>query len=219
MRAKRLVFLGAPGTGKGTQAARMSRRFGLVPMSSGDTLRNEIRAGSAIGKQAARYVQAGTLVPDEIVTGVMLAAVERLAPDVGFILDGFPRTLPQAEALAAGLARRGLGLDGVIDFRLDDATIVARIVSRRVCSACGATYNTGFSPPAVDGVCDRCGGQVTQRVDDREDVVRTRLETYRRQTAPLIEYYTRQRLLRTVDAAGDAAAVEAEVARLIEALG
>ena len=219
MSEKRLIFLGPPGTGKGTQASRISNRFGLIPVSSGDTLRNEIKEGTPVGQQAAQCVQAGTLVPDDIVTDVMLSAIHRLPPERGFILDGFPRTVRQAEALADGLERAGLTLDGAIDFQMDDQLIVQRIVSRRVCSVCGATYNACFFPPKVEDVCDRCGGEVTQRVDDREDVIRTRLATYRSQTAPLVDFYSQRGLLYTVDASQEAEAVEAQVVDIIEALG
>jgi adenylate kinase len=211
--------LGPPGTGKGTQAARVGARFGLLPMSSGDTLRKEIKEGSEVGQKAAEFVQAGTLVPDQIITAVMLSAVGKLPAGTGFILDGFPRTVPQAEALADGLQRDGVRIDAAIDFQMDDQLVIERIVSRRVCSNCGATYNTRFLPPKVEGVCDKCGSKVTQRVDDREDVIRTRLETYRQQTAPLIEFYSQRSLLHTVDASRDPAAVEAEVVAIIEALG
>jgi adenylate kinase len=219
MTAKRLIFLGPPGTGKGTQASRMSARFDLVAMSSGDTLRKEIKDDSAVGRKAAQYVQAGTLVPDDVITDVMLAAIGKLSTEGGFILDGFPRTVPQAEALAAGLEQAGLELNAVIDFQMDDQLIVARIVTRRVCSKCGVTYNVRFFPAKVEGVCDKCGGEVVQRVDDREDVIKTRLETYRSQTAPLIEFYSRRGKLCTVDASQEAPAVETQVVRIIEALG
>ncbi len=211
--------MGPPGSGKGTQAASMRDRLGLVPLSSGDTLRAEIKAGSDIGRQAAQYVQAGTLVPDEIITGVMLAAVKRQPAGAGVILDGFPRTVGQAEALEQGLADAGRRVDAVIDFQIDDSLIVDRIVNRRVCKNCGATYNIRFCPPQTADVCDRCGGTLIQRVDDREDVIRTRLATYREQTAPLIEYYAARGLLHRVDAAREATAVESDVAGLIEALG
>ncbi len=218
MEYKRLIFLGPPGTGKGTQATRMSERFGLAAMSSGDTLRSEIKQGTEVGQKAAQYVRAGTLVPDDVITGVMLAAINKLPPNKGFILDGFPRTVAQAEALAAGLGRADGRIDAAIDFQMDDRLIVERIVSRRVCSQCAATYNLRFLPPQVEGVCDKCGGEVVQRVDDREDVIKTRLETYRSQTAPLIEFYSQRGLLRTVDASLEAQAVERQVVRVIEAL-
>ncbi|MFH1745816.1 MAG: adenylate kinase [Planctomycetota bacterium] len=218
MAATRLIFLGPPGTGKGTQAQRLCERLGLLQLSSGDVLRREVKEGSEIGKKALEYMQAGTLVPDEVITGVMLAAVDKLDPGTGFILDGFPRTVPQAEALEKGLTERQRTAQAVLDFQLDDAEIIRRIVSRRVCSECAATYNTEFMPPRVADKCDRCGGKVIQRVDDREDVVGTRLETYRAQTAPLIGFYTERGLLRSVDAGTGADAVEQNVLTIVESL-
>ena len=197
----------------------MSDRFGLLAVSSGDTLRAEIKAGSAVGKKAQEFVQAGTLVPDEVITGVMLGGIEKLPKNQGFILDGFPRTVAQAESLNAGLEQAGTPINAVIDFKIDDKLVVERIVSRRVCSNCGTTYNVLFFPTKHQDVCDKCGGQVKQRVDDTEEVVRTRLETYRSQTAPLIEYYSERGLLRSVDATQSADAVEAQVTALVEALG
>jgi adenylate kinase len=219
MAATRLLFLGPPGTGKGTQADRLARRLGMVQLSSGDALRREVKQNSPIGQKAAQYMAAGTLVPDDVITGVMLSAVQRLPAGTGFILDGFPRTVPQAEALEAGLKKWKLDLQGVLDFQLPDDEIVRRIVTRRVCSQCAATYNSEFMPPKVAGVCDRCGGKVIQRVDDREEVVKTRLVTYRAQTAPLIGYYAARALLRTVEAGAGADAVEQAVLRVVEALG
>jgi adenylate kinase len=213
-----LIFLGPPGTGKGTQAARLSERLGLAALSSGDALRHEIRTGSNIGRQAEQYVAGGTLVPDDVITGVMLAAIDKLAAEQGFILDGFPRTLPQAAALEAGLAQRRVGIDGVLDFRLDDGAIIARLSTRRVCSQCGTTYNVRFSPPAREGVCDACGGPLTQRVDDREDVIATRLATYRRETEPLREHYRTRGLLRSVDASASPERVAEEVGEIVAGL-
>lgn len=217
MPARQFIFLGPPGSGKGTQAGRLAECYGLVQLSSGDALRRERAEGSEIGRKAASFMDAGTLVPDDVITGVMLAAIDKLPSGKGFILDGFPRTVPQAQALDAGLDERALALNAVIDFKLDDAEIVRRIVERRVCEQCQATYNLSFLPPRVAGRCDKCGGKLIQRPDDREEVVRTRLETYRAQTAPLIEYYGRRGLLHSVDSAVGADKVQAEVARLIEA--
>jgi adenylate kinase len=219
MAARNFIFLGPPGSGKGTQATRLAQRFGLVPLSSGDALRRERAENSDIGRQAAQYMDAGTLVPDEVITGVMLSAVDKLPPGTGFILDGFPRTVPQAEALDAGLQQRRLTIDAVIDFRLDDEEIIRRVVERRVCQKCQAIYNLSFAPPKVTGRCDKCGGELVQRPDDRREVVVTRLETYRRQTAPLVEYYTRRGLLRAVDSSAGADAVEKQVVGLVESLG
>jgi adenylate kinase len=217
MPTTRLIFLGPPGSGKGTQAGRLSARLGLTQLSSGDVLRRERQESSAIGKKAAQYMDAGTLVPDEVITGVMLAAIDRLPAGSGFILDGFPRTGPQAEALDAGLRERKLTIDAVVDFKLDDEEIIRRIVGRRVCKACAATYNVDFLPPKVAGTCDQCSGELIQRRDDHREVIATRLETYRAQTAPLIAYYARRGRFHTVDSASGADAVEAAVRRIIEA--
>ena len=219
MAVTRLIFLGPPGSGKGTQAQRLAEKSGLVQLSSGDVLRREVKEGSEIGQKAYSYMQAGTLVPDEVITGVMLAAVDKLPAGTGFILDGFPRTVPQAEALEAGLKERDLAAQAVLDFQLDDAEIIRRIVTRRVCNDCSATYNTEFMPPKQAGVCDRCGGEVIQRVDDREDVVATRLETYRAQTAPLIGFYGDRGLLRSVDASVGADGVQETVDCIVDSLG
>jgi adenylate kinase len=216
--AVRIVFLGAPGTGKGTQAQRLSESFGLTALSSGDTLRQEIRDNSAVGREAREYVESGRLVPDGIVTRVMLAGIDRLPRECGFVLDGFPRTVAQAESLEAGLNRRGTTLDAVIDFRMSDAAIIERIATRRVCSNCGRTYNVRFAPPAVDGTCDACGAPLTQRRDDSEDVVATRLATYRSQTAPLVEYYSRKGILRAVEASRTSPEVEAAVSAIVREL-
>lgn len=211
----RLVFLGPPGSGKGTQAQRLSERAALTALSSGDTLRREIQLGTEIGRQAEAFVAGGSLAPDDIVTGVMLAAVSRIPRGAGFILDGFPRTVPQALALERGLTAEQ-AIQAVIDFRIADAAIVERTLSRRVCSKCGFTYNVRFFPPRVEGVCDHCGGAVIQRVDDSADVIRNRLETYRRQTAPLISHYQQRGLLRVLNADADAVAVERELSAIVD---
>ncbi len=215
----RLVFLGPPGTGKGTQARRLAASRRLVALSSGDVLRAEIERDSEVGRKAAQYVRSGTLVPDDVICEVMLAAIDRIEAGRGFILDGFPRTVPQAEALDAGLKQRGLRLDAVLLFELDDAQVLERIVNRRICKNCGATYNVKFLPPRKEGVCDVCGGPLIQRVDDREEVVRTRLATYRSQTEPLVAYYQARGLLHRVDASRSADEVEAAIGQLLDELG
>jgi adenylate kinase len=218
MPVTRLVFLGPPGSGKGTQAQRLSASLGLVQLSSGDVLRREMRENSDIGRRAAEFYNAGKLVPDEIVSGIMVAAVQKLPAGTGFVLDGFPRTVPQAQVLDRDLAALKMNLDAVLDFRLDDALIIRRIVGRRICGNCNATYNTEFFPPRKAETCDRCGGALQQRADDREDVVVTRLETYRKLTAPLVEYYSRRGLLHAIDAGQSADAVEAAAAEVIASL-
>ncbi len=217
MSAACLIFLGPPGSGKGTQAGRLAEKLGLVQLSSGDVLRRERQQDSEIGRRAAAYMDAGTLVPDEVITGVMLSGIDRLPAGAGFILDGFPRTVPQAEALDAGLKARKLLIDAVVDFKLEDDEIIRRIVGRRVCKACAATYNVNFLPPKQPDKCDKCGGELMQRKDDTREVVVTRLTTYRAQTAPLIDHYARGGRFHTVDSALGADAVEAAVLKVVEA--
>lgn len=216
--ALRLIFLGPPGAGKGTQAQKLCEERGLANLSSGDVLRREIRAGSPLGERVGRYVRKGELVPDEVMTAVMLETIAALPPGTGFVLDGFPRTVPQAESLDAALTRVGDPIHAVLDFEVEDATIIERIVHRRVCTQCGSWYNTRSLPPKVAGVCDRCGAPLAQRDDDREEVVRRRLTVYRTQTAPLIAYYERQGLLRAIDAAVPAEQVEQVVRQVVASL-
>jgi adenylate kinase len=219
MPASRLIFLGPPGSGKGTQAQRLAASLGLVHLSSGDVLRKEIRDGSDVGQRAAAYYNRGVLVPDEVVSRIMAAAVKRLPAGSGLVLDGFPRTVPQAEVLERDLAELHVRIDAVLDFRLDDAAIVQRISGRRICSRCDALYNAVFFPPKQADVCDRCGGALLQRADDREDVVMTRLATYRKLTAPLVEYYASRGMLHAIDAGRSADEVEAATRRVIASLG
>ncbi|RMF85737.1 MAG: adenylate kinase [Planctomycetota bacterium] len=213
MAAVRLIFLGAPGTGKGTQAARLSSRFGITAISSGDALRDEIERRTPLGQQVEEYVESGKLVPDDIITEVMLGVVGRIGP--AFILDGFPRTVPQAEALEAGLATLKRPIHAVINFAMDSRDIIRRITNRRICSNCKKTYNLEFLPPKTPGICDACGGKLMQRADDEESVIATRLETYTKLTHPLIEYYAQRGLLREIDAAPPAEQVEAALVKIV----
>lgn len=196
----------------------MATRYNLTACSSGDALRDEIRGQSEIGRQVNEYVESGTLVPDELITDVMLAAIDKFPESHGFILDGFPRTVPQAESLAVGMKKRALGLDGVLDFQLDHRTIIERITSRRVCSNCNRTYNLLFMPPEVAGQCDDCGHKLLQRVDDCEDVIATRLATYEELTVPLVAYYTTRNVLHRIDADAAPDAVAEAVAAVIDRL-
>ena len=215
----RWIFLGPPGAGKGTQAARLAERAGVPQISTGDMFRAAVRAGTPLGLEAKRYMDAGQLVPDAVTIGLVR---ERLAqPDCrqGFLLDGFPRTVAQAEGLAEVLRDLGVNLDGVLYFDVPDEVVVERLSGRRVCPACGATYHVRFDPPRQAGVCDRCGGELVQRPDDREETVRERLAVYRRQTEPLVDYYRQAGLLRTVHADRPIAEVEAEIGRLTGVAG
>jgi len=210
----RLVFLGSPGAGKGTQAAVMKARHGVAHISTGDILRDNVKEGTSLGKTAREYMDSGRLVPDEVIIGMM---EERLVqPDCrkGFILDCFPRTVPQAEALDVLLERLGMDLDGVVLFDVTEDVVVERLTGRMVCGKCGAIFHRVFKKSLVPGMCDLCGGDLIQREDDSKDVVLRRLGVYIEQTAPLKDYYEKRKNLFRVDASQDGARVIAEIERI-----
>ena len=180
--------MGPPGAGKGTQAKRLVDQFGMVHLSSGDIFRAEKASGSQLGEKLNEYMTAGQLVPDDIVVEMMAKAVTDSDEQAGLLLDGFPRTVAQAEALDKQLAEAGKPLDAVVAIAVDDSEIVGRITGRRTC-ACGQSYHVKFLPPKVEGTCDACGAELTQRADDTEDVVRQRIDAYNAQTEPVIAYY------------------------------
>ena len=195
-----LILLGPPGAGKGTQAQRLEESNGLIQLSTGDMLRAAVASGSEIGRLAKSIIEAGKLVPDDVMVDMIEQRID--APDCtdGFILDGFPRTVAQAEALDELLGRKGKRLHAVIEMAVDDGVLVERISGRFSCAACGAGYHRRFRPTAKEGVCDRCGGtEIRQRPDDNEETVRTRLAAYHAQTEPLLPYYRGRGVLRTVD--------------------
>jgi adenylate kinase len=195
-----LILLGPPGAGKGTQARKLQDDRGLVQLSTGDMLRAAVKSGSEIGKKAKAIMDAGKLVPDDIMISMIEERIGQPDCRKGFILDGFPRTAAQAEALDVMLAGKGLKLDHVIEMAVDEAVLTQRIVGRYTCAKCGAGYHDTFQKPKVAGVCDVCGSrEFTRRADDNAETVRTRLEAYRAQTAPILPYYRAKGVLKSVD--------------------
>ena len=206
-----LVLLGPPGAGKGTQAKRLAARFGIPQVSTGDILRKAVKDGTELGKQAGPIMAAGKLVPDDLVVGIVRDRL--LQPDAapGFILDGFPRTIPQAEKLEQALASYKKKLDAVVSLEVPIDTLVERISGRRSCPRDGSVYHVVQNPPRREGFCDLCGASLVQREDDKPEAVRTRMEAYAADTAPLKDFYARRGLLQVVDGVGAPEAIEAAV--------
>lgn len=214
-----MILMGPPGAGKGTQAKLLQQKLRVPHISSGDLLRNAVKEQTPLGLQAKRYMERGELVPDSILLG---AIEERLGqPDTkkGFILDGFPRTVGQAEALATMLAKIGSGIDCVTSITVPKDDLVARLCGRRTCRECGAMYHVTFNPPRKPGVCDKCGGELYQREDDREETIRARLGVYERETAPLLALYRQRGVLREVEGTGTQEQVFARVLEQVQKNG
>ena len=211
----RIILIGAPGSGKGTQAQRLSASQGIPQVSTGDLLREAVKVGTELGQRARQAMDSGQLVSDDIVVGIIKERLAQADAQQGFVLDGFPRNIPQAEALDTVLEELATPLDGVVLMDVDFNILLKRITGRRSCSDCGRVYNVHTSPPAKEGVCDACGGQLTQRVDDNEETVANRLKVYESETAPLVAFYEKRNLLRVVDAQGDID----DVYQRIQALG
>jgi adenylate kinase len=214
-----LALLGPPGAGKGTQANLLETERSLVKLSTGDMLRAAVAAGTELGRKAGDIMERGKLVPDDIVIGLIAERLDAGGKSEGFILDGFPRTIAQAEALDRLLAASGKTLDAVIEMQVDDDALVKRIAGRFTCADCGEGYHDAFKTPKVPGVCDRCGStQFVRRRDDNEEVVRSRLEAYHAQTEPLIDYYRTQGKLKSVDGMAEIGAVHRAIARALDGI-
>lgn len=193
-----LILMGAPGAGKGTQSERISEKWGIPAISTGDILRAAIRSGSELGNRAKGFIDAGQLVPDELVIEIIKDHLSSKACENGFILDGFPRSIPQAEALEA----MGIKIDCVLSIETADEVIIARMTGRRICSGCGSSYHTLYKKPAKENICDKCGATLYIRSDDAEETVKNRLRTFHEQTEPLKEFYLERGLLKTVNGEG-----------------
>ena len=199
----KIIMLGAPGAGKGTQAKKIAAKYGIPHISTGDIFRANIKNGTELGKKAKTYMDQGLLVPDELVVDLVVDRVNQDDCENGYVLDGFPRTIPQAEALTEALEKMGQKVDFAIDVNVPDENIVKRMGGRRACVTCGATYHMVYAPTKKEGICDTCGGELILRDDDKPETVQKRLNVYHDQTQPLIDYYTSQGILRTVDGTVD----------------
>lgn len=197
-----LIIFGPPGAGKGTQASMITKNYDMLHISTGDMLRAAVKEGAELGNLAKSYMDKGELVPDDVVIGVIREVIKNTNSVNGYLLDGFPRTIPQAEALDRMLNSESLKVDKVVSIEVPDGEIISRIGGRRVCEKCGAMYHKLYDPPKNADVCDKCGGSLYQRDDDREDVIRKRLEVYSRQTLPLKTYYRDASILREIDGLG-----------------
>ena len=195
----KIIMLGAPGAGKGTQAKRIAEKYTIPHISTGDIFRANIKNGTELGKKAKEYMDQGALVPDELTCDLVMDRIQQDDCKNGFVLDGFPRTIPQAEALDEALNKIGQKMDYAIDVDVPDENIVNRMGGRRACLSCGATYHVEFNPTKAEGICDACGAQTVLRDDDKPETVQKRLTVYHDQTQPLIDYYTQKGILRTVD--------------------
>ena len=213
----KLILLGPPGAGKGTQAKMLTEEFGIPQISTGDILRGAVKDGTPMGVKAKGFMDAGALVPDEVVIGIVSERLQKPDCDTGFILDGFPRTVTQADALAVNLKELGKDLDAVLSLEVDVDALVERLTGRRTCRECGRGYHVTFDPAKVESACDACGGQLFQRDDDQEETIRKRLEVYDEQTSPLIEYYATAGLLQGLDGMQQIDKVQQQVLELLKA--
>lgn len=213
----KIIMLGAPGAGKGTQAKMIADKYGIPHISTGDIFRANIKEGTELGKKAKGYMDAGELVPDALVLDLIVDRLTWEDAKNGYVLDGFPRTIPQAEALTEALAKAGDKVDFAIDVEVPDENIIKRMSGRRACLKCGATYHIVSIPPKQEGICDRCGEKLVQREDDKEETVKNRLDVYHKQTQPLIDYYTKEGILVEVDGTMDMNGVFEAIVKILGA--
>ena len=212
-----IILMGPPGAGKGTQAANLVKRYGILHISTGDMFREAVKEGTPLGKEAKSYMDAGKLVPDAVTVGIVRERLSKPDCRKGFILDGFPRTVEQADALDEILADNGIKLTGVVNINVPTADLIERAVGRRICKDCGHSFHVKFKPSTVEGVCDDCGGTTYQRADDSEETMKSRLSVYESSTRPLIEYYKKAGVYKEIDGRQDIAKVEADLAAVLEA--
>ena len=213
----KIVMLGAPGAGKGTQAKKIAAKYAVPHISTGDIFRANIKEGTELGLKAKQYMDQGLLVPDEVTIGMLLDRIHQADCNGGFILDGFPRTIPQAESLTRALAEAGEAIDFAIDVDVPDANIVNRMGGRRACLKCGATYHVEFAPPKTENICDVCGAELVLRDDDKPETVQKRLAVYHEKTQPLIDYYKGKGVLHSVDGTQSMDAVFTSITEILGA--
>ncbi|GAA0697502.1 adenylate kinase [Paraclostridium ghonii] len=212
----RIILLGPPGAGKGTQAAGIVEKYNIPHISTGDIFRKNIKEGTELGKKAKGYIDQGLLVPDELTVGLVTDRIAQSDCEKGFMLDGFPRNVAQAQHLDEYLKEVGISLDKVINIEVDKDILVGRAVGRRICKSCGATYHVEFNPPKVDGVCDVCGGELYQRADDNEETVSKRIQVYLDETKPLVNYYSQEGIIANINGQQS---IDTVFTDIVEALG